>query len=137
MRLWPFAPRRTRGNAALSAKISFSTNWGYISKIIDRWFEERFGNLLPDDSNHSAQPVLLAMSEQPAEEMYWQTVRGEVELQSRIIDLKKFPCKVWSSKRGLNGIIGSSAAIAWRGENDYTWESVSYTHLTLPTTPYV
>ncbi|MEE3083746.1 MAG: DUF1743 domain-containing protein [Candidatus Thermoplasmatota archaeon] len=126
VRLWPFAPRRTRGNAALSAKISFDIEWTKVSEMLSSWFQNTFGELAESDCNHSAQPVLLATSEQPDEEMYWRTVRGHVEIESVLSELEMVPHKYWSSKRGNNGIIGCCAAIAWRGNIDYTWEYTAW-----------
>ena len=131
VRLWPFAPRRTRGNAALSARISFDITWPTVSEILSEWFENRYGDLVADDSKHSAQPVLLATSEQPDEGIYWRTVRGHVEVQSTLNELEMVAHKFWSSKRGMNGIIGCCAAIAWRGKEDHTWEYTAWRKSTL------
>ncbi|MDP6905790.1 MAG: DUF1743 domain-containing protein, partial [Candidatus Thalassarchaeaceae archaeon] len=127
VRLWPFAARRTRGNAALAAKITCTeSSWPRISDSITIWFNNRFSMLEPDDSKHSAQPVLVAFHERPAEKLYWDTVRSEVTLENRVLELEEYRFDSWFSPRGMNGIIGASAAAAWRGGNDFTWEYIAW-----------
>ncbi|MDG1524914.1 MAG: hypothetical protein P8Q90_02460, partial [Candidatus Thalassarchaeaceae archaeon] len=58
VRLWPFAPTRTRGNAALSAQI-ITTAIDTLEASLDDWFNERFSNLESSGEAHSAQPVLM------------------------------------------------------------------------------
>ena len=43
VRLWPHAPRRTRGNAALAAYIEVDDDSvGELNALLDDWFERRF-----------------------------------------------------------------------------------------------
>ena len=44
VRLWPFAPRRTRGNAALSAGV-VTTNRSKLEAHLDQWFSTRFSDV--------------------------------------------------------------------------------------------
>jgi len=125
VRLWPFAPRRTRGNAALSACI-VSQNMQDLESSIDDWFNERFSDCQPGSEDHSAQPVLLLTEQKLPESIYWNTVQGFVELSNRISELSDFAHRIWSTPSGMAGLIGASAAIAWRGQNDFTWECTAW-----------
>ena len=125
VRLWPFAPKRTRGNAALSAAV-ITTDWDGLKSILQDWFEHRFGDLEIGADLHSAEPVLLLTSEQLAEKIYWDTVKCHVELENRLNELKSIDHCLWSTPSGSSGVIGASAAIAWRGEHDCTWECTAW-----------
>ena len=126
VRLWPFAPRRTRGNAALAACIGCSDNMlDSFESLLGDWFQSRYTNDAPENS-HSSRPVLLACYERPDEDMYWRTVRDYVRLDDREKEMLAFKHRVWSTSKGLNGVIGASAAIAWRGKHDCTWEYTAW-----------
>ena len=121
VRLWPFAPRRTRGNAALAAKITVP-NLLNIEEILTQWFEERFAENICGQEIHSAQPVLILTEEQFPEEIYIETVRKQVKLEDRLLVLESETNRIWFTDSGASGAIGASAAIAWRGFEDWTWE---------------
>lgn len=121
VRLWPFAPRRTRGNAALAAKIRVNHS-SDIEDILTVWFEKRFKDISSSNEAHSAQPVLVLTDEQLPEEIYLETVRDEVNLAERLCNIERFTKRIWSTNAGKSGLIGASAAIAWRGDDDWTWE---------------
>ena len=125
VRLWPFAPRRTRGNAALSASIS-SGCLEDLETSLDFWFTGRFPNHESGLEIHSAQPVLLLTEQRLPESIYWDTVQGFVELSDRITELGGFPHRIWSTQSGMGGLIGASAAIAWQGDHDFTWECTAW-----------
>ena len=131
VRLWPFAPRRTRGNAALSAIIS-SGCLGDLETSLVEWFNSRFTNHESGLEIHSAQPVLLLTEQRLPESIYWNTVQGFVELSDRITELNEFPHRIWSTQSGMGGLIGASAAIAWKGDHDYTWECTAWRHQSGP-----
>ena len=59
VRLWPFAPRRTRGNAALSAAIN-SSEFFRLESYLDTWFSSRFSEIQQGEELHSAQPVTVS-----------------------------------------------------------------------------
>lgn len=125
VRLWPFAPRRTRGNAALSACI-VSQNMDDLQSSIDDWFNERFSDYESGSEDHSAQPVLLLTEQKLPESIYWDTVQRFVDLSYRIAELSEFVHRIWSTPSGMSGLIGASAAIAWQGQNDFTWECTAW-----------
>jgi len=125
VRLWPFAPTRTRGNAALAASVTTEDKVAFESAL-DDWFNARFSENIPGGKTHSAQPVLLLSESKLPESMYWDTVRNHVELENRIMELEGYPHRIWSTPAGLNGLIGASAAIAWRGLHDCTWECTAW-----------
>ena len=125
VRLWPFAPGRTRGNAALAASIQ-TRDIRRIQSVLDDWFTQRYSDLLPTDVVHAAQPVLIASLTQFSEQMYWDTVQHEVSLHERREAMQGSLHRVWATQRGRRGIIGASAAIAWRGQHDHTWECTAW-----------
>lgn len=118
-RLWPFANRRTRGNAALSVEL-------HCGKEIIPWLETYWEeNILPlkgkiGTSNHSnrpqfpADPGLVLFENQPKEDIYWQGVRGELSYIEG----------GW--QWGGHGRIGAAASCAWR-KNTSTWEAIAWT----------
>ena len=60
------------------------------------------------------------------ESIYWDTVQGFVELSNRISELSDYVHRIWSTPSGTAGLIGASAAIAWQGQNDFTWECTAW-----------
>ena len=125
VRLWPFAPQRTRGNAALSARVKCD-DFGQLESILQHWFQSKYDHVQQTDYDHSAQPTLLVTPNQLPESMYWETVRDHVQLQVRHNELSKFEHRLWHTKAGLMGLIGATAAIAWRGNEDWTWECTAW-----------
>ena len=125
VRLWPFAPQRTRGNAALSASIQCD-DYDYVEQILGEWFESKYSQISLNNEQHSAQPTLLLTRSQLPEKLYWETVRNHVDLERRINDIESFKKRIWHTNAGCMGLIGASAAIAWRGENDWTWECTAW-----------
>ena len=125
VRLWPFAPGRTRGNAALSACI-ITENIDVLKSSLDNWFNQRFANHECGTEIHSAQPVLLLTEQKLPESIYWDTVQGFVELSNRVSELSDIPHLIWSTPSGNSGLIGASAAIAWCGQHDFTWECTAW-----------
>ncbi len=131
VRLWPFAPQRTRGNAALSASIR-CTDSSLLEDALNEWFLSKYGGLESWDSKHSAQPTLLLTNNQLPEDMYWETVRNHVELDERIDALSIIEHRMWHTEAGCMGLIGASAAIAWKGTRDWTWECTAWRQKTGP-----
>ena len=127
VRLWPFAPRRTRGNAALSASI-VTNNREDLESSLDDWFTNRFNDHESGTATHSSQPVLLLTEQKLPESIYWNSVQRFVELSERIRELNDFPHRIWSTGSGKSGLIGASAAIAWQGNHDFTWECTAWRH---------
>ena len=126
VRLWPFAPRRTRGNAAVCARLEVEQTTRFFDTIKTFWVQ----NILPlkgnvQDSHHStrmqhpADPGLVVFAEQPQEELYFKGVRQEVKLD-------ELPIGVLSL--GGHGRIGATCAVAWRAKVS-SWEAIAYREL--------
>ncbi|MBT7937867.1 MAG: DUF1743 domain-containing protein [Euryarchaeota archaeon] len=113
VRLWPFAAKRTRGNASVGAELLCS--FDEASELIDgqwNWFLQR--------CEKTSEPVLVLSKEQPPEQNYWSAVRRNVLENELII---KGENRSWGEGSGL---IGAVAAISWTGEHDHTWEHTVY-----------
>ncbi len=130
VRLWPHAPRRTRGNAALAAYIDVDgDSEDEFIALLDNWFKQRFGHLhgKPEcaDGQDSA-PVLVHSLNSLPEEWYWSAVHGLVDVSVRLSDLEAIEgTSIWSVTR-LDGVVGASSAIAWPASGDWTWEATAW-----------
>jgi len=135
VRLWPFATRRTRGNASVSAQIEveqeghqlfFETLTHLFEKHIDEPTDEIPHSKHSNREQYPPAPVMLWFENKPSEKYYWNAVRSEVKLESIRKSITENPdIKFW--KNGdFDGAIGAQAAAAWSGENDCTWELTSY-----------
>jgi len=126
VRLWPFAPERTRGNAALSAEIIVNSgNELEFIGLIENWFNSRY--LIENDWDalpHN--PSLVWTINQFPEEWYWDGVRNFVDPELRMEKLNQINgVKYWY--RGSNrGVVGVTSSIAWRGLKDWTWEATAW-----------
>ena len=128
VRLWPFAPKRTRGNAALGAicevKISKLRE---VESICQQFIDDLHNEIkaIYPETGEWPSPCLITTTESFPESLYWKAVRGEVSLGSvlnRLPDSSKF----YSIKENPIGIIGASAAIAWNPPENYTWELIAW-----------
>ena len=136
VRLWPFAPDRTRGNAALSAEIFTDSSTSNLSDVLDDWFNNQYiTNKISENvvGSDSASPVLVFTETRFPEEWYWNAVRKYVNPNDRLKDVNNTPSAIfWTKKDGKNtskwarGLVGASSAIAWRGETDYTCEATAW-----------
>ncbi|MFQ3360336.1 MAG: tRNA(Ile2)-agmatinylcytidine synthase [Candidatus Thalassarchaeaceae archaeon] len=127
VRLWPFASRRTRGNAALSAILEIHKE---DEKIFFDLSADWFKNLLLEISKHPpseipASPALIISKSVLSEDFYWETVTGHVDINTRLIEIEKYNCKIYTGKNNW-GIIGASAAIAWIPNKNSTWELIAW-----------
>ena len=121
VRLWPFAQTRTRGNAAVAARLKVeSFPWETLCNAI----EEQWKWLL-DECAQGSEPGLILAHQQPCEELYWKAVRNHLEVDEVATSLLGIPHRSWSTSR-RRGLVGAAAAIAWRGEHDNTWEYTLY-----------
>jgi len=113
VRLWPFAEKRTRGNASVGVELlcSFDEAFGLIDEQW-AWLQQR--------CQANSEPVLILSESQPLEENYWSAVRRHLPEQELILDGKY---KNWGDGSGL---IGAVAAISWSGKDDHTWEQTVY-----------
>ena len=125
VRLWPFAPQRTRGNAALAAAVQCD-DVVHLEQILQQWFESKYSSVIAKCESHSAQPTLVLVHEQLPELLYWETVREHVDLEDRKRLLSSVNHRIWNTDAGCMGLIGATAAIAWHGHNDWTWECTAW-----------
>ena len=127
VRLWPFASRRTRGNAALSGIIEIDTkDEKKFLKLCKQWFDDLLNETLNHpESNYCASPALIISRSQFPKIFYSETVKGHVFLENRISDIEELNCTVHSHESKW-GIIGASAAIAWSPNESSTLELISW-----------
>ena len=136
VRLWPFASKRTRGNAALALNIDVLD--GHEKELFDfleKWYfslKQKISKFDVVPSNHSnriqhpPEPCLLYLNNQ-FPEFYWKAVRSNVSVdEAKSIILKDPKSKFWGEEGKMSGLIGSLAAISWMGEHDCTWELTAY-----------
>jgi len=118
-RLWPFASRRTRGNASLSVELF--TDEDTILPWLEEYWNEKIVPLAGKVSNseHSnrkqypSDPGMTLFTQQPDEDYYWKAVRGEVTFYQG------------GYQWGGIGRIGAAASCAWR-EHSTTWEGIAW-----------
>lgn len=127
VRLWPFAPRRTRGNGALSAVIELdSESHETLFRECKTWFEELLiEHSLASQGLEHASPVLLICASDPPPHWYNETVKGLVDLEPRLAEIEAMGLTMLSGNRKW-GAIGASAAVAWSPQNDSTWELIAW-----------
>ena len=136
VRLWPFALKRTRGNAALATKIELQKGGEpLLFQFLETWFKDlikKISKFEVLDSHHSkreqvAPEPCLVYSRTQFPEFYWLAVRSNIELDyARSVIENNDNVKIWSNPDKNSGLIGALAAISWVGLNDHTWELISY-----------
>ncbi|MDP6328633.1 MAG: DUF1743 domain-containing protein, partial [Candidatus Thalassarchaeaceae archaeon] len=127
VRLWPFAERRTRGNGALSCIIECSSkSISRFENLLSSFFSDLEDSLRIDGEIDSlTSPALIYSFEEINEDLYWEAVRQKVDVSDRIKKLSGV------NKMTLNsdwGLIGASAAIAWKPHKESTWELIAWRH---------
>jgi len=136
VRLWPFASKRTRGNAALALKIEpMEGKEECLLEFLDTWYKslkQRISELEVIQSHHSErrqyppEPCLIYLQNQYPD-FYWSAVRGNVLFDdAKKIVMSDENSRIWGSEGKMSGLIGSLAAISWTGSNDFTWELTAY-----------
>ncbi len=123
VRLWPFAQRRTRGNAAVGVEVHSDDVPGLLDHL-DTWWTHRIaplaGTVSPSDisarEQSPASPGMVWFDHKPPSEAYTSAVMQEVRL-----DELPLPRRAW----GGHGRIGATAAVAWPGLV-CTWEAISW-----------
>ena len=136
VRLWPFAPERTRGNAALSAELLTDSSTRKLADVLNDWFNNQYitnNSGKNVNGSKSASPVLVFTETRFPEEWYWNAVRKYVNPNDRLKDVNNIPSAIfWTKKDDHNtsnltrGVVGASSAIAWRGGTDSTWEATAW-----------
>lgn len=128
VRLWPFAPKRTRGNAALSAVCELGHgSLDDVNKICKKFIEDLALEIATDypSEGQRPDPCLLVSDVEFPEEWYWQAVRREVKLKTRLESLPD-SAKIHSISPQPAGLIGASSAIAWNPSQGSTWELIAW-----------
>lgn len=128
VRLWPFAPKRTRGNAALAAVCSLpEKNLRRLSESVEDFHHallDEIESTYPVDE-HSPQPTLILADQTLPEHWYWDSVRGFVDWRDRLAAANGSFISVHSTSTPI-GIVGASSAIAWSPDADSTWELIAW-----------
>ena len=128
VRLWPFAPNRTRGNAALGAICSINiTDLNDVDSICREFMDDlnkEIQGTYPETGQKPSPCLLIALDDYP-ESWYWEAVRGVVSLKGR---KKQIPdsTKIYSIEHNPNGVVGASSAIAWNPNEHNTWELIAW-----------
>ena len=123
VRLWPFAQRRTRGNAALAIELHHPYE-DELLEHLDAWWNahilplkgEVASSTMSSREQHPASPGMVWFREKPSVNHYWAAVRGHVEF-----DELPAADRSW----GHHGRIGATAAAAWDGTAS-TWEAIAW-----------
>jgi len=125
VRLWPFAPHRTRGNAALAALVEVEMTLNEFQSVL----EPLFRYLITDDievAGLDAQPALVVSPGQPDSRFYLATVSGLVTTGRAMRSLLEANglC-LYSEQLGDRGVIGAVAAISWPAAR-CSWELTAW-----------
>ena len=123
VRLWPFAQRRTRGNAALAVELH-APDEAVLMDHLDNWWRHHLAPLegaveastMSDRPQSPASPGMVYYRERPDEAFYWNAVRQEVDFLSI-----PTPHRAW----GGYGKIGAAAAVSWPAQQ-VTWEAIAW-----------
>jgi tRNA(Ile2) C34 agmatinyltransferase TiaS len=138
VRLWPFAKKRTRGNAAMAAELILLDDDANVIvdeerkdiatksllQHLDEWWNEHIAPLegAVEQSTHNdrpqvpTEPGMVWFETQPDDSFYRMAVSENVEMeQVPIAD------RAW----GSHGIIGATAAVSWPAQT-VTWETIAW-----------
>ena len=114
VRLYPFAQRRTRGNAAVCAQIEIEDgsedDWlKFLDELWDKELRNYVGIVAESEHNNREQypsdPGLVWFDKQPDRKFYYSCARREIKAN-------RLPNAKFS--RGGHGLIGATAACAWQ-----------------------
>lgn len=123
VRLWPFAPGRTRGNAAVAVELTCQDEVSLLDHLEREWVD----HLKPlrgaitsshhsDRHQHPADPGMVWFNKRPNPMFYRKSVRENVTLSSLPVADRSW---------GGQGRIGATAAVAWPGER-VTYEAIAW-----------
>lgn len=127
VRLWPFAPQRTRGNAAVACRIEVGGKHEFEG-FLSEWFAALSKRLQPAmaEEGTGPEPVLI-VADEVLPEFYWRAVRrfvSRVDVEKILKTIKGI--RIWNSPNRLSGVVGAFAAMCWTGAHDHTWELTAY-----------
>ncbi len=124
VRLWPFAQRRTRGNAAVAVELITEDEEGLLTHL-DGWWNQHIVSLKgeigasdhSDRTQYPADPGMVWISEAMNDEVFYNSA------VSSEIQLSELPpvTRQW----GGNGRIGATAAILWPATR-CTYEAIAW-----------
>lgn len=123
VRLWPFAFRRTRGNAALAVELKCPDEAALLAHL-DAWWERHLAPLggrmeassVSSRPQSPASPGMVWFRDAPGADFYWKAVRGDVTAEPLPGALRSW---------GGEGCIGATAAVAWPATT-VTWEAIAW-----------
>ena len=124
VRLWPFAPRRTRGNGAVCLVVE-TNNPKSILKLVTNWFDSLLEELGEIDHDLHARPGLVILKNQNSDLPYWEAVRNEVE-HTRLDQLLDNCLLFLHHPDGRDGLVGALAAASWVPNETVTWEAIAW-----------
>ena len=129
VRLWPFAVRRTRGNAsiALIVEINPDNHQEYIDAI-NSWFTKLVEQIkIYDESKHARPGLIICEEGHYDESIYWQCVRSEFSNFDKIVNHPSVIHYIISDL-GTDGLIGAAAAVSWVPSHTSTFEGIAWRH---------
>jgi tRNA(Ile2)-agmatinylcytidine synthase len=142
VRLNPNVPWKTRGNAAVCLPLGIGEGRGSLCGRLERgevrWHkrgrpvdpEELLDRAAKVVARHAVfecpttNPGVVASNSRPSASLYWRAVREVVRLEDVEAELSSAGAS-WRRFKGGRGVIGASAAMAWR-PRDRTWEVITY-----------
>ena len=127
VRLWPFAVRRTRGNAALALIVEVDEQIkNDCLKIIRQWYNDLVEHIKQADTNQHARPgLIITIDGEMDSNIYWECVKNEYTDIERITNHESV-ILILESDLGRDGLIGAAAAISWRPDSTSTFEGIAW-----------
>ena len=124
VRLWPFAPRRTRGNGAVCLVVQTNDSSSII-RVVKSWFNSLLRELRDIDQDSHARPGVVILDKQDSDRAYWEAVRNEVQIST--LEQKLDDCLInLHHPEGKEGLIGALAAASWSPKVSVTWEAIAW-----------
>ena len=130
VRLWPFAVRRTRGNAAIALIMDISSDiQNECINAINTWFTKLVNDLKNNDVAKHARPgLIICKHEQFDESVYWNCVKSEYTDINKIVNDPSV-IHYLTSDLGDDGLIGAAASISWKPSPESTFEAIAWRHI--------